>query len=267
MKGIWGIALWLLAALAQAQTQTQTAELRMPVNGEIGIDPAGSVFDYRIDSELTPEVKALVERSVRQWKFEPVLRGGVATHAKARMHLTLIAHQVDGGFQLKVEEARFSGYRKTALMNPPRYPPEAARAGISGDVLVAVRVDAQGEVVDAAAVQSAWPYEKISESAMRYWGKVLEKASVDAARKWRFEPSDPAQSEPADTTLVVPISFRVNAPLATAGWRQESAGPARPIPWLEPAQQAFDATGLKQGEALALDYSVKLKTPVVGTAL
>lgn len=263
MKGIWGIALWLLAIVAQAQT----AELRMPVEGEIGIDPAGAVFDYRIDSELTPQVKALVERSVRQWKFEPVLRDGVAVPAKARIHLTLIAHPVAGGFQLKVEEARFSGYRKTASMNPPRYPVEAARAGVSGDVLVAVRVDARGKVMDAAAVQNSWPYKRISESAMRYWGKVLEKASVDAARKWTFEPADSTQAESADTTLLVPVSFRVDAPLATEGWRQESAGPARPIPWLDSTQQTFDATGLKEGEVLALDYSVKLKTPVVGTAL
>lgn len=263
MKGIWGIALWLLAMVAYAET----AELRMPVVGEIGIDPAGAVFDYRIDSELTAPVKALVERSVRQWKFEPVLRNGTAVHAKARMHLTLIAHPVDGGFQLTVEQARFSGYRKTASMNPPRYPPEAVQAGISGDVLVAVRVDALGKVVDAIAVQSSWPYMKISESSMRYWGKVLEKASVAAARKWTFEPGDAAQPESAETTLVVPVSFRVDVPLATEGWRQESAGPARPIPWLEPGQQSFDASGLKQGEVLALDYAVKLKTPVIGTSL
>lgn len=263
MKGIWGIALWLLAVVAHAQT----AELRMPVKGEIGIDPGGAVFDYRLDTELAPAVAALVERSVRQWKFEPVSRGGVAIHAKARMQLTLVAHKVADGFQLKVEEVHFTGYRKTALMNPPRYPAEAARAGVSGDVLVAVRVDARGKVVDAAPVQSSWPYKKFSESSMRYWGKVLEKASVDAARRWTFEPADATQPESADTTLVVPVSFRVNAPRATEGWRQETAGPAKPIPWLAAAQQTFDATGLKQGEAMALDYSVKLKTSVVGTAL
>lgn len=263
MKAIWGIALWLLAAVAQAQT----AELRMPVEGEIGIDPAGAVFDYRLDTELTPAVAALIERSVRQWKFEPVLRAGVATHAKARMHLILVAHQVAGGYRLKVEQARFFGYRKPASMNPPRYPAEAARAGIGGDVLVAVRVNAGGRVVDAVAVQNAWPYAKFDESSQRYWGRILERASLDAARKWTFVPIDSTRAEPADTTLVLPISFRMDVPPATEGWRRESAGPARPIPWLEPAQQTFDASGLKQGDVLALDYAVKLKTSVVGLAL
>lgn len=264
MKGIWGIALWLLAAVAHAQT----AELRMPVNGEIGIDPAGAVFDYRIDSELTPQVKALVERSVRQWKFEPVLRGGVATHAKARMHLTLIAHPVSTGYQLQVEQVRFSGYRASIKMTPPRYPVEAARGGVGGSVLVAVRVNAEGRVVDASAVQTSWPYSKVNEAGRRYWGKLLEKASLEAARRWTFEPVDPALHETGDATLVVPVNFWVGeATPPDAGWRRESAGPSMPIPWLAPEQQDFDASGLKQGEVLALDYSVKLKTSVVGTAL
>lgn len=264
MKGTMGIALWLLAIVANAQT----AELRMPVDGEIGIDPAGAVFDYRIDSGLTAPVKALVEQSVRQWKFEPILRDGVAVHAKARMRLTLIAHQVPAGFQLQVEEVRFSAYRDSVKMLPPRYPAEAARNSVSGDVLVAVRVNAEGRVVEAAAVQTSWPDDKFGEDSRRYWAKVLEKASVEAARRWVFEPADPALHETGDATLVVPVSFWTgDAAPPSAGWRQESAGPSRPIPWLEPAQQVFDASGLKQGEALALGYPVKLKTPVVGTAL
>lgn len=266
MKGIWGIALWLLVAVA---AHAQTAELRMPVSGEIGIDPDGAVFDYRLDTELTPAVAALVERSVRQWKFEPVLRGGVATRAKARMRLTLIAHQVPSGFQLQVEQVRFSAYRDPVKMLPPRYPAEAARSSISGDVLVAVRVNPEGRVVEAIAVQTSWPDNKVGgEDSQRYWARIFEKASVEAARRWVFEPADPALHETGDATLVVPVNFWTgNVSPPGRGWRHESAGQARPIPWLEPTQQTFDASGLRQGEALALDYSVKLKTSVVGTAL
>ena len=265
MKGIWGIALWLLVAVA---AHAQTAELRMPVSGEIGIDPDGAVFDYRLDTELTPAVAALVERSVRQWKFEPVLRGAVATRAKARMRLTLIAHQVPSGYQLQVERVQFSGYRASIKMTPPRYPVEAARGGVSGNVLVAVRVNAEGRVVDASAVQTSWPNSKVNEAARRYWGKVLEKASLEAARRWVFESADAALHETGDATLVVPVNFWVgDTTPPDTGWRYESAGPTNPIPWLTPEQQVFDASGLKQGEVLALDLAVKLKTPVVGSLL
>jgi len=264
MKKLWGAVLWLLASSALAQE----AGLRLPVNGEIGIDPAGAVFDYRIDTELTPAVKALVERSVRQWTFEPVLRDGKATHAKARLHLTLIARRMAEGFQLQVENVRFSGYRDAVSMEPPRYPKQAAINGVGGDVLVAVRVDATGRVTDAVAVQTSWPYKKVDARAAEKWGALLEGASVEAARRWRFEPVDAALHAEGDTTLVVPISYRMNVDRPPReGWHYESAGPARPIPWLAPSRQAFDATGLMDGEVLALDYSVKLKTPVVGTAL
>ncbi|WP_203323800.1 energy transducer TonB [Pseudoxanthomonas beigongshangi] len=264
MKRILGLALWAMATTVLAQD----AGLRLPVNGEIGIDPTGAVFDYRIDTELTPEVKSLVERSVRQWKFEPVLRDGKATHAKARVHLTLIAREVTEGFQLQVEDVRFSGYRDAVSMKPPRYPKQAAINGVGGDVLVAVRVDASGKVIDAVAVQTSWPYKKVAAKAAEKWGALLETASVEAAREWTFEPVDTALHEQGDTTLIVPISYRMNVDRPPReGWHYESAGPARPIPWLAPSRQAFDASGLKDGEVLALDYSVKLKTPVVGTAL
>ena len=264
MKRLWGLALWMLAVSAPAQD----AQLRLPVNGEIGVDPNGAVFDYRIDTVLTPEVKALVERSVRQWKFEPVLRDGKATHAKARIHLTLIAREMSEGFQLQVENVRFSGYRDALSMKPPRYPKQAAINGVGGDVLVAVRVDAAGKVIDAVAVQTSWPYKKVAAKAAEKWGTLLETASVEAARGWTFEPVDAALHEQGDTTLIVPISYRMNLDRPPReGWHYESAGPTRPIPWLDPARQAFDASGLRDGETLALDYSMKLKTPVVGTLL
>lgn len=264
MKGLFGLALWVLALGAGAQD----AGLRLPVNGEIGVDPTGAVFDYRIETELTPAVKALVERSVRQWKFEPVMRDGKATHAKARIHLTLVAREMAEGFQLQVEHVRFSGYRDAISMKPPRYPKQAAINGVGGDVLVAVRVDAAGKVIDAVAVQTSWPYKKVAAKAAEKWGALLETASVEAARAWTFEPADTALHEEGDSTLIVPISYRMNVDRPPReGWHYESAGPARPIPWLEPDRQVFDASGLKDGETLALDRAVKLKTPVIGSLL
>lgn len=266
MKGLRGfaLALWMLTTSALAQD----AGLRLSVEGEIGVDPSGAVFDCRIDTELTPTVRELVERSVRQWKFEPVLRDGKATHAKARLHLTLVAREATEGFRLQVEHVRFSGYRDAVSMKPPRYPKQAAINGVGGDVLVAIRIDATGKVIDAVAVQTSWPYKKVAAKAAEKWGALLETASVEAARNWTFEPADGALHEEGDTTLIVPISFRMNVDRPPReGWHYESAGPTRTIPWLEPSRQAFDASGLKDGESLALDYSMKLKTPVVGSVL
>lgn len=259
----WGLL------LVMGWSQAQTTELRMPVKGEIGIDPQGNVFDYTISTLLTPEVKQVVDRSVRQWKFEPVIRDGKPGYAKSRMDLTLIAHKVDAGYQLQVEHVRFTGSRESVSMVPPRYPSEAIRQRISADVLLAIRIDRDGKVQDAMAVQSALPNTKGSERVLNRWRKLFEDASVEVAKRWRFKPADSSLEEENETTVIVPVDFRMEdmAGYPPAGWRYESAGPARPIPWLEPGQQTFDATGLKDGEVLALDFSIKLKTNVVGIML
>ncbi len=260
-KGIIGLLL-LLAAFGSARA----SDLRLPIQGEVGINEQGEVFDYRTSSELSPLVLELVDKHVRSWKFQPVVRNGVAIPAKAAMRMTLTLRPVDAGYEARIEEVHFSGIRKSITMEPPRYPPQAARVGVGGDVLIAVRVDAAGQVVEAAAIQHAWPYRSMSLSAVDNWAPVFAKASIAAAMRWKFEPAGPGD-EP-DTTLVVPIDYRMEGmPTAGKGWRREVAGPLSPIPWLNPERQSFDVDDLRHGQALVVGESVKLLTPVVGATL
>lgn len=60
-------------------------------------------------------------------------------------------------------------------MNPPRYPPAAARAGIEGTVILVIDVDAIGNVIGISV-------EKTSGN------RDLDRAALEAARKWRFNP-------------------------------------------------------------------------------
>ena len=59
--------------------------------------------------------------------------------------------------------------------NPPRYPDEALRVNLLGTVKVAMIVDERGEPTDLRVVESA--------------GEILDRAVVDAVRKWRYEPA------------------------------------------------------------------------------
>lgn len=268
MRRMLGAVLLSIAGLCQAQT-APTNELRLPVSGEIGIDPQGRVFGLTFSTILTPEVKALVERSVRQWTFEPVVRKGAPVHAKALMHMTLLATAVDGGYRLKIERVHFSPDREAVGgMRPPRYPQHAAEAGIGAEVLVALRIGADGKVRDAIAVQSSLPGVRGNEKVLGKWRRVFEQVSLAAAKAWLFHPAEDPEAEP-DTTLLVPIDFVAPGAdrYAEGGWRPRAAGPQRAIPWLSPAEQVFDASGLRQGETMALNNTVKLATPVVGTTL
>ena len=59
----------------------------------------------------------------------------------------------------------------------PRYPPEALRAGTSGEVLVEITVGTDGSVTNARVVR-ATP------------ARVFDREALNAVRRWKFEPID-----------------------------------------------------------------------------
>jgi TonB family protein len=259
----WLFALLAVPGLLMAQDRQ---ELRLDVAGEIGIDRQGEVYDYTINSILTPELKALVDKTVRQWKFEPVLRNGEPVYAKTGMRMILAALPVAAGYQMRIENLRFVGARKPESMEPPRYPREAMLRDVGGTVLVAVRVGADGKVLDAVAAQSQLYGKGGKTNSDGKLASMLEQASVDAAKRWKYQVADAAAGDAPETTLIVPIEYRVNQTVTSAGWR-EGASTAKPIPWLPSDKQHYDAAGLKQGESMAVDNGFKLKENVVGKTL
>jgi protein TonB len=70
----------------------------------------------------------------------------------------------------------------------PRYPPEALRAGTSGEVLVEITVGTDGSVTNARVVR-ATP------------ARVFDREALNAVRRWKFEPID------ASTTTRRTIAF------------------------------------------------------------
>ena len=80
-------------------------------------------------------------------------------------------------------------------MNPPKYPPAAARAGIQGTVILIIDVDASGNVTNVAV-------EKSSRN------RDLDRAAMDAARKWRFNPGKSGAQSVAGRVRV-PVDFKM----------------------------------------------------------
>lgn len=60
---------------------------------------------------------------------------------------------------------------------PPRYPPEALRAGTSGEVVVEITVGTDGSVTGARIVRASPP-------------RVFDREALNAVRRWRFQPID-----------------------------------------------------------------------------
>lgn len=81
-------------------------------------------------------------------------------------------------------------------MNPPRYPPAAFRAGIQGEVILIIDVDASGNVTNVTV-------EKSSRN------RDLDRAAMEAARKWRFNAAE-AGGKKAAGRVRVPVNFALN---------------------------------------------------------
>lgn len=78
----------------------------------------------------------------------------------------------------------------------PRYPPAAMRRGESGTVLVRIEVGPDGVPVSTSVANSSG-------------SRLLDRAAVDAARRWRFEPAH-VNGQPTVGTVHVPIDFKGN---------------------------------------------------------
>jgi protein TonB len=79
---------------------------------------------------------------------------------------------------------------------PPRYPSEALRRGESGTVLVRVEVDINGAPAGVALVQ-------------RSGSRDLDRAAMEAVRKWRFMPAQ-RDGQAIASSLVIPIDFKAD---------------------------------------------------------
>lgn len=78
-------------------------------------------------------------------------------------------------------------------MNPPRYPPAAARAGIEGEVILVIDVDARGNVTNIQVERSSGNND-------------LDRSAIEAARAWRYKPSI-IDGRPAAGRVRIPTNF------------------------------------------------------------
>src|SRR5579875_3547211 len=77
--------------------------------------------------------------------------------------------------------------------NPPKYPIEALRQGHQGEVILDVTIDASGNVLDVKVEKSSGYRE-------------LDRAAVEAARKWRFNPGL-KNGKPVGGVVRIPVNF------------------------------------------------------------
>lgn len=271
------IAAALIAVAAPACAQPTAPVLDLQADGEVQIATDGKVSDYRLTSSLTPAVAALVDRDVRSWSFEPILVDGAPVVAKTAMHLSLKAEPSGekDQYRIRIVNVRFGEPRRDSAtrMRPPRYPQEAVSAHLGAKVLLAVRLDANGNVTDVQAFQTSLDARARTEREAERWRHMFESTSIAAARGWHYDLSETINGKTVGTNVIVPVVYSVHemgAPPPKPGtWKAYVPGPVHPAPWMTDRQLADhqDVPALGDDEALALDSRFHLKDDVIGKAL
>jgi hypothetical protein len=270
----WGVVALMLLASAASATPPETAPQRveLDVDGALTINARGDVEKYEVTSVLPADIKRVVTSAVDQWRFEPVVRDGKPVQAKVQMFLFLTGVPEQGGYRLRVERVQF-GFARRLVKAPgvvDAYPRSALRSGVGAEILVAVRIDADGNVLDSALLRSRLVPAKRDERLNLQWRTEFEQGVAKALRNAKFDPADPARGDAPVVSMVFPLQFRPQSGRRHALlWTQADAavtGTGAPA-WLggELKEDALDR--LQEGQNFAVDGAPKLATQVVGTTL
>ena len=81
-------------------------------------------------------------------------------------------------------------------MRPPRYPPQAIRRRLEGEVMLRVLVSVDGS-----------PLKILVDKSSRH--RELDQAAMQAVKSWKFNP-EVRNGRAVEGWVLVPISFRLN---------------------------------------------------------
>lgn len=261
----------------------------MVVTGTITVGPDGGVQSYMVHEldKLPPAARQIVQATVPRWRFVPVIANGKAVTVEAGMSLRIIADMIDRTHaRVRVAGAEFGCEAGRALdllpeacpkgstvsyvhRRPPQYPLDALRARVGGEVFLAIRIGRDGRVTEVAA-QQVNLYERTD--APTHYRRVLADASMDAARRWRFNvPTTGPNADKDHWVVQVPVTYWIgmpgSAPTRHYGqWNTYIPGPVQDVPWADQVGAAHGAADAIAGNGIPFvrDTRLVLKTPLAG---
>jgi hypothetical protein len=257
--------------------------ITLPVDGSVLLTAQGQVAEFRCDTPLSRELREKLDRNVLQWRFRmapDTPPGG----GRAKLRVVLAGFKVGDSYTIQIDNVLFPGEPEKAaagqkappispkLMQPPRYPETLQRAGVSGTVLLAILVSADGRSEKILPVQSMLFDVRGRDRALAAGIHLLEQTAVAIARRWTYNIAPQRGALPAgERTVMVPVAFDMSngGTPAPGTWRTVVRVPKRPIDWLpdSPEAQHVGVSDVVAGEMVPATSVVKLTSDVIGKAL
>lgn len=277
------LALCAFTALAgRYDKMGKRVEASMLVTGELVVAPDGAVKSYQLDraDALPPETRELLAEVVPSWELDVANADGspLQSSAAVKMSVQLVARpisDVDDKFRVTIQDTAFwdpkAGFEVKAkgMLTPPKYPPFAARSGMSGIVYVVMRLNPDGTVAETH-VERVDMTVLSDEKTLRKFSKVLAEAALDAAKQWVFNIAPERLAKPNPVAVRVPISFTFPEKNAEYGrWQAYVPGPYAPIPWQNRRADGSDVEdgigAMVPGQIYSADAPIKLRGSPAGS--
>jgi hypothetical protein len=278
----------LLLALALpgiALAAKTPVEASMVITGTITVNRDGGVAGHALHDEdkVPPGVVQIVQRTIKGWRFIPIVENGKAVPAKTGMAVRVVADMVDDDHAtIRVAGVSFGcdAYQAKNLLpnacppgatvtteqqHPPEYPIPALKEGLGGEVYLAVEVGRDGHVVRADAIQVNL-FSRITDHVRIE--NVFANNAREAALRWRFRaPTIGPEAAKDHWVVTVPVVYTIvrpglgrSVPDQYGKWRAYIPGAARDVPWAKD-NAAGSSDALSDGGApFVRDSRFTLKT-------
>lgn len=271
-----------------AQPAAAIESLRVTdASGELVIAPDGTVVSVELKTPNLPDaLRNSLLAAAQAWRFSPIRIDGKPTEARTGFRMSLAARPEGDRLKVRMEAVNFANPPEAGaivpdgemapitgkVLVPPKYPNEQMMRGVSGSVLVAILVGADGKAEQVHAVQSqVYDFDKDrSDKATARAIKAFEASALAAVKQWRFGvPPERAGAAPEKRTSTVTMVFTVDLHDSRPGyWTPVRRGARHPAPWLPSERTQHLAMGAMGGGGPAdLDSPFRLLTPVEGTTL
>ena len=278
------------AAPAEDLPDMAAAVYATRVDGTIEIGADGGVQRYEPVTALKEPLAGRVRAMAEALRFEPVRVDGKPVIARTRMRMHLVAEPMgDGNLKVSIDHLGFpdadgdtripAGTPENPYIHgiatrvPMSYPRGALRMGLSGRVMVAVRLAPDGSVIDAVPRQSALYLAEGADRQLARGLAILERAATQAVARWRFDVRVPegAHPKPEELTGAINVEYLLDNLKPRPGiWLYEARSRTRSLPWLDPmlAERLPDMADVGNGGHFGIATPrIRLLAPADGAAL
>lgn len=212
-KRIFAVGMLVAGLCSQpvlAQTPPAPAPSSVTLYFTADVQADGVPINIAPDPELMPALQAMVRKRVAGWRYEVGRwQGKPVPMSISQQIVAEVVPLSPEGFVLTIQKVTGAtmpaptGARngRSRSMNPPQYPTDVLRRGVSGTFIYAVRGDAQGKPVDIELLAP----ERLSQDM-----KTLDRAARTALMNWKLDVPE-LDGVALECRMLMPIEFKLGS--------------------------------------------------------